>query len=215
MKPPPDVLNLLVVLGILVGVVQCFFGYRIFKVLLGVTGFVVGGGLAGWLAYANTQEPAIAIVAGLLAGFIGAALLVALYFVGIFLFGAILGGVVGGAVFAIAQTHPEPVVLLVFVAVGGVIALISQKLMIIVSTAFSGAWSVVLGIAHIATGAVAPTSFEGLLRPGGRHRVVMILCWLVLGAIGVIYQYRSAKITEKEKKARLTGQKLAASPERP
>ena len=43
-----DVLNVIIWLSILVGALQCFFGYRIFKIILGLTGFFIGveGGAA-------------------------------------------------------------------------------------------------------------------------------------------------------------------------
>lgn len=199
MKLPSDVLNLLILLGIIVGAIQCFFGYRIFKFVLVLTGFIVGGALAGGIAYGNSPEPAVAVLIGLAGGLIGALLMAALYFVGIFLFGAILGGVVGTAVFAAAQSNPEPMVLLILGIIGGVIALIFQKLMIILSTAFGGAWNVVTGIAYFATGAIDPANVERLFRPGASHRFASILCWLVLGSVGVIYQYRSVAMMKREK----------------
>ena len=37
--------------AIALGLVQCFAGYRFFRVVLGITGFLLGGLLAGYLVY--------------------------------------------------------------------------------------------------------------------------------------------------------------------
>jgi hypothetical protein len=185
-------LNLVLGLGIIIGTIQCFFGYRLFKIVLGLTGFLFGAVLAANIGYAMSQKEVVALLSGLVGGFIGAALLVGLYFVGVFLIGALLGAVVGAALFATAGSNPEPVVLLILGVIGGVVACIFQKFMIIVSTAFVGAWSVVLGIAHFVTGTIDPTNAEGLFRAGGTQLWIMLLCWMALGIVGVLVQYKSA-----------------------
>jgi hypothetical protein len=212
MDLPQDVLNVIIGLIILVGALQCFFGYRIFKFILGLTGFLLGGALAGAIGYGISQEVAVAVLAGLVGGFIGAALMVALYFIVIFLIGALFGGVLGAVLFAVAESNPEPAVLLILAVIAGVVALIIQKFMIIVSTGFGGAWSVVTGIAYFTTGAIDPTNFERMFRSGGSHRYAILLCWLALGIVGVIVQYKSAPTKEDEAQppAAPDGEKRAA-----
>lgn len=198
MDLPQDVLNVIIGLSILLGALQCFLGYRIFKFILGLTGFLLGGALAGAIGYAISQEEAVALLAGIVGGFIGAALMVVLYFIGIFLIGALLGGVLGTVLFAVAGSNPEPAVLLILAVITGVVALIFQKFMIIVSTGFGGAFSVVTGIAYFTTGAIDPTNFESMFRSGGSYLYAILLCWLALGIVSVIVQYISAPAKEEE-----------------
>ena len=200
MDLPQDILNVIIGLSILVGAVQCFLGYRIFKFILGLTGFLIGGALAGVIGYAISQQEVVALLAGLVGGFIGAALLIALYFIGVFLIGALLGGILGAVFFAVAGSSPEPAVLLILAVIAGVIALIFQKFMIIVSTGFGGAWSVVMGIAYFTTGAIDPTNLERMFRSGGTLLYAILLCWIALGIVGVIVQFKSAPKKEKEAK---------------
>ena len=198
MNLPHQDLNLVIGLGIIIGAIQCFFGYRIFKIVLGLTGFIVGGVLAASIGYEMSQKEVVALLSGLAGGVIGAALMVALYFVGVFLIGAFLGGVVGVALFATAGINPELVVLLILGVIGGVVALIFQKFMIIVSTAFVGAWNVVFGIAYFVTGTIDPTNVEGLFRAGGTQPYVILLCWIALGIVGVIVQYKSTPVKKTQ-----------------
>ena len=197
MDLPQDVLNVIMGLSILVGALQCFFGYRIFKFILGLIGFLLGGALAAAIGYGISQEEAVALLSGLVGGFIGAALMVLLYFVGVFLIGALLGGVLGAVLFAVAESTPAPAVVLILAVIAGVVALIFQKFMIIVSTGFSGAWNVVTGIAYFTTGAIDPTNIGGLFRSRGGHLYAIVLCWLALGIVGLIVQYRTAPTKEE------------------
>jgi hypothetical protein len=190
MNLPPNVINIIVGLGIVIGAIQCFFGYRIFKVVLCLVGFILGGSIAASIGYAVSHQESISLLAGLIGGVIGAALMVTLYFVGVFLVGAFLGTILGTVFFTAAASNPNPAVLLIFAVVAGVIALFFQKFAIIVSTAFVGAWSVVTGIAYFA-GLVDLTNIERMFQPAGNRVYVILLFWLVLGCLGAIMQYDS------------------------
>lgn len=194
---PQDVINVIIGLGIIIGVIQCFFGYRIFKVVLGLIGFLVGGALAITIGYSIFQHEAVALLIGLIGGLIGAASMVALYFTGIFIIGAFLGAILGSVLFAAAGNNPKPAILLILAVIAGVIALIFQKFMIIISTGFGGSWSVVTGIAHF-TGSIDLTNIDRIFRSSASLIYIILLCWLVLGITGVIVQYKSAPAKEKE-----------------
>ena len=206
MELPPNMYNVIIGLSILVGAVQCFLGYRLFKIILGLTGFLLGGVLGGAVGYTIWPQEVAALAAGLVGGIIGAAVLVGLYFIGVFLIGALLGGVLGQVFFAVAEANPQPVVILIIAVIVGVIALIFQKLMIIVSTGFGGAWIVVVGITYFTTGAIDLTNLERMYRSGGSLTYAMLLCWTALGIIGVVVQYKSAPTKEQETR-------LSASPD--
>ena len=198
MQLPPHMYNAILGLSILVGAVQCFFGYRLFKIILGLTGFLLGGALGGAVGYAIWPQEVAALAACLVGGIIGAAVLVGLYFIGVFLIGALLGGVLGQVFFAAAEINPQPVVMLIVAVIVGVVALIFQRLMVIVSTGFGGAWIVVVGIAYFTTGAIDLTNLERMYRSGGGLTYAMLLCWIALGIIGVIVQYKSAPAEGQE-----------------
>ena len=190
MRLPQDLLNVIIVSSISVGFVQCFFGYRIFRFILGLTGFLFGGSLACVVVYTISQEELIALLAGIIGGIIGAALMSALYFIGIFLIGAFLGGVIGTALFAVVKSSPDLSVLFILAVIAGVITLIFQKSMIIVSTGFGGAWSMVIGIAYFTTAAIAPANLERMFGSGGIYLYTIVLSWIALGMIGVFVQHK-------------------------
>ena len=219
MRLPSDLLNVIIGLGVLVGAIQCFFGYRIFKIILGLIGFITGGALAGAIGYGISGEEGVAFLSAIVGGAIGAALLIALYFIGVFLIGAFLGGLMGVILFGVSNTSPEPAVLLILALIGGVIALIFQKFMIILSTSFGGSWSMVTGIAYFTIRGFDPTNLKYFLRSGGTQLYAIILCWLALGIFGLIVQYRflpkpSEKEITTEKKEHIDSAQQAATPDR-
>lgn len=193
-----DAFNIIIGLTILVGALQCFFGYRIFKLILGLTGFLIGGVLAAAIGSSFSQEVIFILLSGLMGGFIGAALMVTLYFAGIFLIGAILGSVLGTVLYAVAESQPDPAVLLITAVLVGIIALSFQKFMIIVSTAFGGAWGIIIGIAYFITGVINLSNPEQTFSSDGKYLYAILLCWLALGIAGVINQYRFAAKKETQ-----------------
>jgi hypothetical protein len=76
----------------LAGAVSCFAGYRLFKLVLGIYGFILGAGLASSAMSASNTIGMIA--AALAGGIVGALILVFAYFIGIALVGAGLGALV-------------------------------------------------------------------------------------------------------------------------
>ena len=80
---------ILLVLG---GALACFAGYRLFRVVLGIYGFILGAMLASSMMGASNTTGMM--VAALVGGVAGAVMLVFAYFVGIALVGAGLGALV-------------------------------------------------------------------------------------------------------------------------
>lgn len=180
---------LMIGLSIVTGAVQCFFGYRLFKVILGITGFLVFGALASHLSFAFSQQEWIALLAGISGGVFGALLLVMLYFVGVFFMGTLLGGVLGAVLYGLIASQPSFAVLLILALTGGICALVFQKAMIILSTAFSGAWYSVAGIATWLIGSSFPIRIDHLFEMSGYQLYVLVFGWFVLSITGVVFQY--------------------------
>ena len=190
------ILDLLVLIDIAIGAFECFFGYRFFKVLLALLGFVIGGAIAGGVGYAISDQQGTVLVYALIGGIVGAVLLYALYFVGVFLVGALFGLAIGEILYAFSHSSPSSAVLLILAIIGGIAALLIQKFIIILATSFGGAWEIVSGIAHFAWGRGAPIaitpSLEGLTnlaRAKGSFWYAEILAWLLLGTFGFLVQY--------------------------
>jgi len=198
-------LYLIALASIGLGALYCFFGYRIFKIILGILGFIGGASVAAAVAFdIFGREQAVLIVAGLVGGIIGAVLMVVLYFIGVFLLGAWLGSLLGVLLTGGGESTVATVIILVLAVIGGIVAVLLQKLMIIVSTALGGSWSIVSGIFHFVGEDFGPIrSFQyhpnpKILRSMGVQGYGMFLCWVLLGIAGIIVQYKITRDQQKD-----------------
>lgn len=172
-----------------VGFLYCFLGYRLIKLILGLTGFLLAGSaaavLVGFLSYGNLVGMGIALGIG---GLCGAMALFFLYRTGIFCLG-MLGASV--AAYSVLQGRQEPWILWAVAGlglVGGLLAILVERPVMKLATAAIGAMLMTqaglalarakglvdnLTVPHIdgATTGAPPASYLG---------------WAVLGAWAVI-----------------------------
>src|SRR4051812_43599743 len=69
------------------GLLACFAGYRLFRLVLGIFGFYIGAMMTGQLMDLSAHGWAL-LLAAVVGGLIGAGLMLAAYFVGVGLVGA-------------------------------------------------------------------------------------------------------------------------------
>jgi Domain of unknown function (DUF4203) len=181
------------------GILICLWGYRMLKLTLGIMGAIVGasGGWALGLSVAPGNS-VIGLVCAVLGAVIGAGLCIWLFFLGIFLLGASAGTALATALFNGFGHQPQPLVVLIVAVVFGVIAILVQKFMIVISTAFSGSYLLVAGILQLMTGSAVPLWVDplqpgptGVLGPGA------LVAWIVVGVIGAAVQFRDGRIREE------------------
>ena len=182
---------ILLVLG---GALSCFAGYRLFKIVLGIYGFVLGAMLAS--STMGVTNSTGMIVASLVGGVCGALLLMFAYFIGIALVGAGLGALVAHVGWSsIGRTGDPPALAVVVLStVGSVGAMFLQRYVIVVATAFGGAWTVIVGglaIAGDRGAARAATAGDVWIlyptSPAPGQRWVPV-AWIALGLIGTAVQ---------------------------
>jgi hypothetical protein len=128
-------------------VLACFAGYRIFRIVLGIYGFIGGALLASNIV--GTDHTMWMIGAALGGGLIGALIMIAAYFIGVALIGAGLGAVLANLVWATAGGEPHIAIVILLAIVGALAALALQRYVIIIATAFGGAQTVVVGAAAL------------------------------------------------------------------
>ena len=182
---------ILLVLG---GALSCFAGYRLFKIVLGIYGFVLGAMLAS--STMGVTNSTGMIVASLVGGVCGALLLMFAYFVGIALVGAGLGALVAHVAWSTLGRSGDPpaVAVVVLSVVGSIGAMFLQRYVIVVATAFGGAWTVIVGglaVAGDRSAARAATAGDVWilypLSPAPGQKWVPV-AWVALGLIGTAVQ---------------------------
>lgn len=184
------------VLFLVGGVLSCFLGQRTFRIVLALYGFVVGVLVAGSLiGAADTTRDILLLLGG---GVGGALALVLAYFIGVALLGAAF------AAFAVhgiaAQFGAEPPAMLVIgcTIAGALVALSLQRFVIVICTAFGGAWLLVMGAlglwhrdAVTGIGSAASGWQAYPLRPAPGESWVLIV-WVLLAIAGLVSQFRLA-----------------------
>lgn len=130
------------------GLLACFAGYRIFRVVLGIYGFILGALFASNVI-GGEQSGAMMLAAAIGGGLVGALLLIAAYFVGVALIGAGLGAGAANLLGAALGREPHILVVVVLAVIGALAALRLQRYVIVVATAFGGAQTVVVGAAAL------------------------------------------------------------------
>jgi len=174
------------------GTVACFFGYRMFRLVLAIFGFILGSLAASSVFGTSDTGPMLA--AAVIGGLAGAGILMAAYFVGVALLGAGLGAVAANLALSASGREPHFLVIALCAVAGAVAAMYLQRYVIILSTAFGGAWTLIVGaMALVGDRAALQAAAAGdvwvayPLDPAPGRRWVPI-AWIVVGLIGSAVQ---------------------------
>jgi len=175
------------------GTLACLAGYRLFRLVLAIYGFVLGAMIASSMVAASNT--AGMIVAALIGGLVGAVVLMFAYLVGIALVGAGLGALVAHFVAQyVGPGDPPPILLIVLAVAGAVGAMVLQRYVIVVATAFGGAWTIIVGLFAILGDRRAARAAAGgdvwilyPMNPAPGQRWVPVV-WVLLGLVGSAVQ---------------------------
>lgn len=185
------------------GAMACFAGYRLFRLVLGVYGFILGALLASSMVGAgSTWTVVLAAIAG---GAVGALVLFAGYFVGVALIGAGIGAVAVNLAWKPFGGDPHWAVVLVVAAVGAIAAMKFQRYVIILATAFGGSWTMLIGAAALMTGPGARAASAGsdvfVVYPNytGPNGVWVYVAWIAIALTGTYVQLHTGGGTTKAK----------------
>ncbi|NQT87569.1 DUF4203 domain-containing protein [bacterium] len=188
-----------------IGLLHCFFGYRLFRLFLALTGFAIGGFMGAAVAHELTDGQTWMIVAsGIGGGVVGAAAFYILHLVCVFLLGAGVGSGLTVAGFAAAGHPPHYVAMSIGATIGGLVAMLLRRPVIIVATAISGAWGVVYGALYFLGHRVSPDQVARIQQdPQAMQQVLQELprgpymvglgCTLVLAVAGILVQWGSSR----------------------
>ena len=185
--------NAVLAAGILAGLINCFFGYRLYRMFFACLGFVIGAAVGGYLGWTWSGELAWSLVGGVAGGVVGALALFSIYLAGVFAAGGLAAAFLVAVALRGAGISVPRAVLVVPLALGGAAALAMHKLVIVVASSFGGALGVTCGAA-----ALAGTEIDLYALLWERSEAGSIIAqdpglwagWAALGLAGVFVQYR-------------------------
>ena len=185
------------------GFLACFAGYRLFRFVLGLYGFMLGVMVAtAMFGSANTWTLIVAALAG---GVLGALLMVFAYFTGVGLVGAGLAALILNLGWRVVGGDPPTWLLVVVCVLGALAALSIQRLVVIFGTGIAGAWTLVLGgMALMGSSTALTATLDGdiwALYPldPARSHWWPTLAWVVLSIAGIAVQLATSSKTGKRK----------------
>ncbi len=174
------------------GAMACFAGYRLFRWVLGINGFIIGALLVtSAMSASNMWTLTVAAIVG---GLIGAVMMIAAYFVGVAIVGAGVGAMAVHLGWSLAHSEPPFWAVMIAAILGALGALAVTRYMIIVGTAFGGAWMLIIGgMALFGDHAAAKAASAGstwIVYPLDPAPGVwwMWMAWFALGVTGAVVQ---------------------------
>jgi hypothetical protein len=181
--------GIILVLG---GLLACFAGYRVFRVVLGIYGFILGALMTS--SAMGADQTWHMVLGAIVGGLIGAVVLILAYFVGVALIGGGLGALVANVIWASFGREPGLIVVILFAIAGALGALALQRYVIIVATAYGGAQTAVVGAAALLANRSVDVASRTVYRvypidpfPGTR---MDFIAWIVLGTLGLVVQLK-------------------------
>lgn len=126
------------------GAIACFGGYRLFRFVLGVYGFILGAMVTS--SVMGTSSTIALVIAALAGGIVGAALMIAAYFVGIGLIGAGLASLAVHLVWRFIGGDPPTILLIIVAVLGALGALSVARFVAVIGTALAGSWTMIVGL---------------------------------------------------------------------
>jgi hypothetical protein len=195
------------------GIISCFFGYRLFRTVLAIFGFIVGGMLASSIF--GVSNTTMTLITWLFGGLVGAFILVFAYFLGVALAGASIGAAVANLLFSVGNRDPRVLVVILCSVVGAIASMYLQRYFIIVFTAFGGGWTMIVGAmgivgdpAALRAAATGDVWVAYPLNPAPGQRWVVIV-WMILSLIGAGVQLgitggEKGRVVKRRRKSRKT-----------
>ena len=176
------------------GLLACFLGYRLLRVLLALYGFI--GGVMIATLFVDQLETWVSVLVTVGGGLLGSVVAIAAYLAGVALAGAGLAAFVVNTVWERLEGDPILWVVLGACLVGALVALALRRYVIIVGTAFGGAWTAIVGGLALAGHGAAVAAASGdvsqmypLVPAGGQ--MPFVIGWLALGGIAALVQLRT------------------------
>ncbi|WP_243425387.1 TMEM198/TM7SF3 family protein [Intestinimonas butyriciproducens] len=128
---------------VIFGALECFFGYKLFRIMTAIVGFLVGGLIGAMVCAILVGEPAGAFFGFLVFGALGSWLSFKLYKLAIFVLCFLLGGILGLGLGLMSGDMEAAPLLIVFLGILlGVLGVVLTKPVIIISSALGGGISI-------------------------------------------------------------------------
>lgn len=191
------------------GVLACFAGFRLFRLVLAIYGFILGAAIATTaVGHQHAWGLLVAVIAG---GVLGALLMIAAYFMGVGFVGAGLAALVINVVWKFIGGEPPTAVLAIGCVIGALLALKAARYVVIFGTALGGSWTAIVALLALggdqAARLAAAAGDVWILYPldplwSGRWWYVPV--WIALALAGALIQLKTSRKSAPRRKGTQT-----------
>jgi hypothetical protein len=186
------------------GLLTCFAGYRLFRFVLGLYGFLAGAIVASSaVGSANTWTLIMALIVG---GVVGAIVAVVAYFVAVGLVGAALAATLLNFGWRLIGGEPPTIVVIIVCVIGAVVALKAVRYVVVCGTAIGGSWTFFLGATALVgnpkalIAASAPDTWIVYPIELMPENMMVVVGWVALAVVGAVIQFKTTTSTGSRKK---------------
>ena len=138
-----EYMTVLTLISVIISALQCYFGYKIFKIWCAIFGFFAGFGVGIAAIGTATGSMEGAVLGGLVVAVLCAYFAVKLYFIGVFLYVGFLGFVV---IFILSNSMAASVIIGIIAGIAGAYF---GRLVIIISSAVTGGYGLGTGLCFL------------------------------------------------------------------
>jgi hypothetical protein len=139
------------IISIVIGLLMCFFGYKLFRIWLAVAGLILGAFLGNYLGVLLAGGGSWPIIGAIVVGVLLAMLAYFLYKFGAIVVGALLGAMLLPIILSVFGVGSAWWITLVGAIIGGLIAGMFLKEFIIIGSSFQGSYMAIGGVYALIT----------------------------------------------------------------
>lgn len=190
----PLIYNVAIMLLLIIGMTQCFLGFKMFKTIISIVGFTIGLYIGHNLG--ESTSVTMSILYSLGAALFCAVILYFFHYVGVFLLGSAIGALISTYILRTYNIEVDFIAVILSSIAGGLLTIYLNRIVIIATTAFTGALIVIIGAFYFIE-EIDPLELLSKFTPNTISEIyIIIFLWLVLALSGVIVQYKTVDSLE-------------------
>ena len=190
----PLIYNVAIMLLLIIGMTQCFLGFKMFKTIISIVGFTIGLYIGHNLG--ESTSVTMNILYSLGAALFCAVILYFFHYVGVFLLGSAIGALISTYILRTYNIEVDFIAVILSSIAGGLLTIYLNRIVIIATTAFTGALIVIIGAFYFIE-EIDPLELLSKFTPNTISEIyIIIFLWLVLALSGVIVQYKTVDSLE-------------------
>ena len=195
MNLAPLTLKTISIFSILFGILITLFGYRLFRFIVLVSGFIGGAVLFAGVSHSLnlSNNLLIPVIASLFGGIVGVFIIIYLYRIGIFLLGSIFGFFISYVCLTVVGIELNYFVYILPAIVFGSRTLFFSKSMIILITSFSGAALTVISGNYLLNKGFSTESLSNFSDIASYRTIIIFFSLIGLGTISQYFIFPQKK----------------------